>query len=581
MTKCWNGMHGAPYGETGRHGRSHKKNGYGWGAGILIVVLASPAQAQVAPTPPNSGQILRQIEQAPQSLPPQAPLKLDVQNAAQSVLQAPPTAKFRVTGFRIQGNTVYPEARLQPLLHDAIGRDLDLAGLEEVAARITGYYRDHGFLLARAYLPAQDIHDGVVAIAILEGRYDKIVVHNESLVRDWAADMPLHVLQPGDVVQTQRLESALLLTGDLAGVGDVASTLHPGSTVGTSQLDVAIPADRRVSGSVSLDNYGNRYTGGDRLGASLAVRSPLGIGDLFNVDGLVSDEHQYYGRASYQVPVGSYGTQIGAAYSALRYSLGKEFDQLDAHGTARTVGGFLTQPLIRRRDFNLSARIGVDKVELIDKIDLYGTRNARNLLNWTLSLNGNLRDGFGGGGVTSFSVSYLTGQLDFHDPLSKELDAISAHTEGHFQVWNFSLLRLQRLTDRFSLYGAFQAQVASKNLDSAEQFQLGGAYGVRGYPQGEGNGDQGYLATLELRYALTPAWQLAGFYDVGHVTISKDPWTSDVNSRTLGDVGVAVRWNYAAHWSVDSALAWRVAGGTPDSGPDHNPRVWIRGSYYF
>lgn len=554
---------------------------FGFATGLALAFWGLPTPAQVASTPPSSGQILRQVEQASKSLPPQDSLKLDVEKEAQPALQAPASATFHVKGFRIRGNTIYAESRLKGLLQDAIGRELDLAGLEDVVARITHYYRQHGYLLARAYLPAQDIRDGVVEITVLEGRYDKIVLHNRSFVKDWAVDAPLRILEPGDVVQAQRLERTLLLAGDLPGVGDVVSTLHPGNTVGTSQLDVEAPPAPRISGSVSLDNYGNRYTGSTRLGGAVAINSPLGIGDLLTVNGLASNEDQYYGRASYQVPLDSYGTQIGVDYSAMSYSLGKEFDVLKAHGTARTFGGFVIQPWVRHRDFNLSTQLSVDKKQLVDKVDAFGTRSGRNLLDWTLALNGNSRDQWGGGGVNSFSLSYMTGQLDLRDPLPELIDALTARSKGHFHVWNISLLRLQRLTERFSLYGSIQAQWASKNLDAAEKFQLGGAYNIRGYPQGEGSGDQGYSATLELRYALTPAWQLGGFYDLGHVMINKNPWTPDSNGRTLGDAGVALRWNYAAHWGLDTAVAWRVTGGEANSAPDRDPRFWVRGSYYF
>ena len=52
-----------------------------------------------------------------------------------------------------------------------------------------------------------------------------------------------------------------------------------------------------------------------------------------------------------------------------------------------------------------------------------------------------------------------------------------------------------------NLHVNFHSQLASKDLDGSEQFVLGGANGVRAYPQGEASGDSGYQATAELRYA--------------------------------------------------------------------------------
>jgi hemolysin activation/secretion protein len=56
----------------------------------------------------------------------------------------------------------------------------------------------------------------------------------------------------------------------------------------------------------------------------------------------------------------------------------------------------------------------------------------------------------------------------------------------------------------FTLYASFSGQRASKNLDSSEEFFLGGPNGVRAYPQGEGAGDEGWLSRLELRHGAGP-----------------------------------------------------------------------------
>ena len=73
-----------------------------------------------------------------------------------------------------------------------------------------------------------------------------------------------------------------------------------------------------------------------------------------------------------------------------------------------------------------------------------------------------------------------------------------------------------------NLHVNFHSQLASKDLDGSEQFVLGGANGVRAYPQGEASGDSGYQATAELRYATpVPDLTLAAYVDWGEVELSK------------------------------------------------------------
>jgi len=81
-------------------------------------------------------------------------------------------------------------------------------------------------------------------------------------------------------------------------------------------------------------------------------------------------------------------------------------------------------------------------------------------------------------------------------------DAATARTAGQFSKLNVDLARIQSLSEGLDLYGRISAQWASKNLDSSQKFGLGGCNGVRAYPSGEGYGDSGALAQIELRYAM-------------------------------------------------------------------------------
>ena len=63
-----------------------------------------------------------------------------------------------------------------------------------------------------------------------------------------------------------------------------------------------------------------------------------------------------------------------------------------------------------------------------------------------------------------------------------------------------------------NLHINLHSQLASKDLDGSEQFSLGGADGIRAYPQGEASGSSGYQATAELRYATSIANLLLLFF---------------------------------------------------------------------
>lgn len=545
---------------------------------LFALCTTLPVCTVHAALPPDAGQSIREIESAPLSVPPPQRLDLTLPEA-DGGQPAPGGPAVEVSEFRITGNQAIPGSELRPLLDDLKGRTLTLGQLQQAARRLTDHYRQRGYLLARAYLPAQEIERGIVEIAVLEGRYGQVRLRNGSRVAERTLEAPLGNLQRGAAVRAGPLERSLLLLTDIPGV-EIRSTLRPGASVGTSDLIVEAQPGPLVSGSIDADNYGNRFTGEYRLGGTLNLNSPLAIGDRLTLRAMGSDEEQTYQRIAYQLPLGTAGTQLGVAYSDMDYELAKDFDDLDAHGNARIASAFLLQPLIRGRAFNIYGHLQFDDKRLKDDIDLFASKSDMRSRNWSASLSGNGRDRLGSGGLTSFSLTYTHGDLNIDDGPVERQDAFTARTQGSFNKWNPAFLRLQRLSRSFSLYARVEGQLSDNNLNSAEKFWLGGAYGVRAYPQGEAAGDQGWLANLELRYDLTPAWQLSTFLDHGEVRLNKDTWDSGDNHRSLSGAGVGVNWSDYG-WRVSAVSAWKLGNDDPQSDVDRTPRAWVQLVRYF
>jgi hemolysin activation/secretion protein len=160
----------------------------------------------------------------------------------------------------------------------------------------------------------------------------------------------------------------------------------------------------------------------------------------------------------------------------------------------------------------------------------------------------------------------------------------SAKTDGSFDKFNLDLARIQSLSSSLTLYGRFSAQMARKNLDSSEDFGLGGANGVRAYPSGEAYGDEGWLTQIELRYSVGPYAPFV-FYDVGDITTNAKPWQDAVaNERKLAGAGFGLRYQRGP-WSADVALAWRLEGGLPQADTQdkriNGPQAWMNLAYKF
>ena len=559
---------------------SDKQKGYSLQAikpTLATLLLALPVLAAHAAEPaPNAGSILQQNQQLKPPAAASGTTGLTIQQEGRGNL--PPSAPFHVSAIEISGNTQFDTATLHALVAEAEGKDLSLPQLEDIIARITDYYRDHGYPLARAAIPAQTIQGGVVHVLIVEARYSNIIIDNHSRVVDSLLQQTLATLQNGQQVQQKPLDHALLLLSDIPGVAPTA-TLKPGATVGTSDLLVEAAPTAPVTGSLALDNNGNRATGRNRLGGNLNIFDPLHIGDILSAGVMSSGSDMNYGSLSYEALLNGQGTRAGASYTALHYILGDTLAAVGGHGTAAVASLWARQPLLRSRELNLSLRLQYDHKKLEDDIDQTGIQTARHLDNWTISLNGDARDHVLGGAANTWSLALTGGDLGFDNASAQVADAAAAKTQGSFSKWTLTYARLQGLSEHDALYVNLFGQWANNNLDPSEKMVAGGPYTVRGYDMGALSGDQGALLQIELRHELGKLWagqtQVSAFIDSEHVTINHDTWTSGDNGATLSGAGVGLNWAGADQWSAKAYVAAPV-GATPALiGHTNSARAWL------
>lgn len=548
---------------------------------LLTLTLLCGSSIWAAPVAPDAGQTLRDLEKQPLDKTPKAAPTLRIEN--NEARKEGSTERVMVRAIYVTGSTAFAASELEAIVANLSGAERTLAELDDGAEHITTYYREHGYPVALAYLPAQDIKDGVVNIAVMEGRFDKRRINNQARLADGRANDYLNGIKGGDLIAAAPIDRALLLLNDTPGVGAARATLQPGASVGTSDLVIELMPSAPYSANIELDNYGNRYTGEYRLGGALYLNSPLKMGDLFSVRALTSNQNLAYGRLAWQVPVGGSGFRLGVAYSDTRYRLGKEFAALDAHGSATSASLFAVYPFIRSQISNLSGTLTWEDKKLNDRVDATTTITDKQVRLANIGLTGNHQDALGGAGNTTFDLSLVAGSFDIGSAAALAIDAASARSNGGYNRIGYGLNRLQRLTNTSLLYASFAGQVANNNLDSSEKFSLGGASAVRAYPQGEASGDEGWLANLELRHNFEKV-QGVMFYDAGSVNINRNQFVAGAaNTRNIAGAGIGANANLAG-LQIKTYLAWRTVGEQPTSEPttiNRNPRLWLQASKLF
>ena len=546
---------------------------------LIVAVLALTGVSAHAQTTPDAGRLLQE-----QTLPPQLPKPVQGISIQSPATVATPSGGAQVVlqSISFMGNTRYTQAQLQVLLADAVGKSFDLAGLRALAERVSDHYRAAGYPFASAYIAPQSMQGGALQIAIIEGQYGQVKAQSDDARLASAAQFFLAPLKSGSVIESAPLERLSLLLEDQPGL-KVSPIIRPGQEVGTGDLIINVERTQRVTGDAGLDNQGNRYTGRDRAHFNLDLNSPFTMGDQIILRSLLTDQSMWMGTLGYNLPVSSTGLRGSVSYSHAYYELGGSFAINQSTGTADVVSMGLSYPLIRSQRASLTLAGAWQDKKLNDKNGLANTSADKTSTTLPLSLNFDLRDGVGGWGITYGAVSWTLGEIKLLDANALASDS-QAKTNGNFNKINLDIAHLQSINASFTAFARLSTQGASKNLDSSEDFSLGGANGVRAYPTGEAFGDAGWLTQLELRYSAGPYAPYA-FYDVGSVTTNANPWEgSGANERKLAGAGFGLRYQ-RGHWSADAALAWRLEGGKPQADTvdtrENGPQAWMSLAYKF
>jgi len=549
---------------------------------VLAGILSAGFGVVSAAEAPTAGSTMREIKETKLNMPIQHKPEVEITDKEKVSWPIDDQVKIKVNGFRLNGQDVLSQAQVDNLLKDKIGKELTFKELREAANTITKYLQDKDYMVAKVYLPAQRIGKGIVNLTAVVGKYDQILVQNDSKIDDDQIKKQIVRLKPGNYIKRSEIERGVWLISDLA-AADSKVTIAPGSKPGTSNVTFVVHKHKGPVGSVFVDNYGNRYTGRNELGVNYNWLNPAHEGDTLAISGLTTGSGKNNGDLTYYIPFDEDGNQLEIGYSHLHYILGNEYDASDSYGTSDTVHAAWRYAIRRSSRNNQYVRLGFEWSKLEDNKngELYSDKKDTGM---TLSLFG---DEIDRKGYSSYDFTYKWGSLGLDNDYAADLDASGPQTSGSFHKLSTRLLRQQTLNPRSYILLSLRGQLANKNLDSYEKLELGGAYGVRAYPQGEASGDVGYVASAEYRYLIPikghpdQSLQLAAFVDGGSIWANKDVYYDSTNVRHLYGYGIGALWGRTDDWLLRVSYGWKLGYESYQSTPDSNGMLWLQAVKYF
>lgn len=198
-------------------------------------------------------------------------------------------------------------------------RGITLGQIETIADKITRFYRERGFILAKAYIPKQEVRDGIVTLTLLLGVLGSVDVNNNKLYSSEKLKSVFNDMLTAPVTSSQ-VEENLYLINDFPGVS-VNGYFEPGYQVGDTKLTINVKNEKKYSSNVRLDNHGTDSTGKFRLYADAQVNNLIGTADLFNLSVLTASQPnntEYY-RVNYETTLFSPRFKIGIGSSTNQF----------------------------------------------------------------------------------------------------------------------------------------------------------------------------------------------------------------------------------------------------------------------
>lgn len=286
-----------------------------WGAGSIGILAAVPASAQDV-SGVDAGSLLRQEEMKQRAIPRELPKRAERLPLPTPVIGTGDLVRIQTVRFD-SNLALLPESERRSLIADSIGKDLDFFGLTALTGRVTAALKKRGWLLARAYMPPQDLTSGDLTISLVSGHLDsqdqpyRVEAEGKSSLRiskKRLEYMARAQVKPGQPVSDSDLTRALLLMNDLPGLS-VRAALEPGQEAGSTRIALLTKQGRLLRPGMAINNFGGESTGVRQVSANLGIDDPFGWGDRITA-GYVKTRGMTLQSLSYQLPVGFQGRRF-------------------------------------------------------------------------------------------------------------------------------------------------------------------------------------------------------------------------------------------------------------------------------
>ena len=452
-----------------------------------------------------------------------------------------------VKDFNVVGSSVFTKQELTKAVKPYRNRPLTLPELFQARSTITKLYTDKGYVNSGAYIPPQELDNGTVKIAVLEGKLEGINVSGTDRLTPKYISSRIKTAA-GKPVNVESLLAALQLLRLDPLIDNVSAELSAGIRPGTSLLDIQVEEADVFNLSTSFNNKKSPSVGSNQRSASLNHGNLLGLGDRFNFTFSNTKGSNSF-DFSYSLPFNSKNGTINAAYGSNSNDVVEEpfVSELDLESESQYFELSLRQPIVLKPNKELAMGLSFSRSRSETFFNDESFDFSRNPNDVSTDEDGETKIS-----AIRFFQEYVNRDdkkvLAFRSQFSVGIDAFNATNnedgpDSTFFSWRGQSQWVKRLDEDFLFLLRGDVQIAGGALVPLEQFRLGGVNSARGYRQDLSLGDSGIFGSAELRVPvlrfrkIDGLVQIAPFFDIGTL------WNTDnveIANATLPSLGLGL-----------------------------------------
>ncbi|KAI3592166.1 putative activation/secretion signal peptide protein [Cupriavidus sp. U2] len=529
-------------------------------------VQGDPTQTlpSIAPSKPAQSNVTVQVERP--------------DSALQNLLASRLTPRH----FQIEGAKTLPFEQIAARFSPLANREITVAELLQAAESVTQMYKDAGYPLSFAFVPAQSFENGNVLITVVEGYVANVTVKGKPGPAEARLRKIADQLKKDRPLRQESFEHYVNVLAQQPGM-QVNATVQPPTTT-DGACDMVLEVRRKP---FTFGTGVEWMSPGVRAIATATTNSLTPLGEQLSFSTLFPrgrDSEEYY-AATYAQPLGTEG-MLGKI-TASHYRGVPENSMLAPIGfnpryvnDSKRLGGTLSYPVILNNRHALTLTGGFYANNQFERYTQAVQPGAGRQVELSTSVR-----------VASAEASYQQRGTGVTRSATlgvyKGFDALGADRQNNLNDLSFWRTRLlvSQATDLpmgFGMALSAAGQYSGNRLASSEQISFGGRFFGLGYPAGEIAGDKGWGASAELNrlFAVdfTYLKTLQPFLAADMARVYSN--SVSLSHRTLQSLAIGLRFSDRRYYTMDVSLAQPV-GDKPTNASHRSPRINLLWSYQF